>query len=309
MTSAPVRPRRPPARSGSTASRPPARGGRRPAPRPRRRSRSGAARRGLGWLLAIATLAVVAVLAVHRDQPATTPIAGRCTVAGADLPLTTAQAANAATIAAVARSRGLPPQATVIALATAQQESRIRNLDYGDRDSLGLFQQRPSMGWGSEAQVQDPVYATGKFLDGLVEVPGWESGRLTEVAQRVQRSGFPEAYQQWSGMASTLTGALLADAPAQLSCAFTPADAAGPVDERAAAVADVVRREAGTPTVLPGGVVTVAAAGWPEASWAVAHAHRLQLTGVRFADWSWTPGDGWRQTGEPVAELRLQLAT
>jgi hypothetical protein len=308
MTSAPVTPRRPPGRSGSTAA------GRRPPPRRRppsrtRSTRPGGAGRLLGWLVGIAALTLVAVLATHRETPGTTPIAGRCTLAGSELVLTTAQAANAATIAAVARSRGLPPQATVIALATAQQESRIRNLDHGDRDSLGLFQQRPSQGWGSEAQVQDPVYATGKFLDGLVEVPGWETGRLTEVAQRVQRSGFPEAYQQWSGMASTLTAALLADAPAQLSCTFTPADAAGPVDERAAAVADVVRREAGTPTVLPGGVVTVAAAGWPEATWAVASAERLQLAGVRFADWAWDPAGGWTQTGQDVGGLRLQLST
>jgi hypothetical protein len=259
--------------------------------------------------VAVAALALVAVLAVHRDRPGTTPIAGRCTLAGSELTLTTAQAANAATIAAVARSRGLPPQATVVALATAQQESRIRNLDYGDRDSLGLFQQRPSQGWGSEAQVQDPVYATGKFLDGLVEVPGWEAGRVTEVAQRVQRSGFPEAYQQWTGMAQTLTAALLADAPAQLSCTFTPAEAVGPVEDRAAAVADVVRREAGAPTVLPGGAVTVAAAGWPEATWAVAHAERFQLATVRFADWSWTPAGGWALTGEDVGDLRLQLTT
>ena len=263
----------------------------------------------LGWLAGITALILVAVLAVHRDQTGTTPIAGRCTVAGSELTLTTAQAANAATIAAVARSRGLPAQATVIALATAQQESRIRNLDYGDRDSLGLFQQRPSMGWGSEAQVQDPVYATGKFLDGLVEVSGWETGRLTEIAQRVQRSGFPEAYQQWTGMAQTLTAALLAGAPAQLSCTYSPPEATGPVDERAAAVADVVRREAGAPTVLPEGLVTVAAAGWPEATWAVAHAERLQLAEVRFADWTWTPDGSWAQTGEGVGELRLQLST
>jgi hypothetical protein len=263
----------------------------------------------LGWLAGIAALTLVAVLAVHRDQAGTTPIAGRCTIAGSELTLTTAQAANAATIAAVARSRGLPPQATVVALATAQQESRIRNLDYGDRDSLGLFQQRPSMGWGSEAQVQDPVYATGKFLDGLVEVPGWETGRLTEVAQRVQRSGFPEAYQQWTGMARTLTDALLADSPAQLSCTFTPGVATGPVDERAAAVGDVVRREAGAPTVLPEGLVTVAAAGWPEATWAVAHAERLQLAEVRFADRTWTPDAGWTRTDQAVDALRLQLTT
>ena len=68
------------------------------------------------------------------------------------------------------------PHAAVIALATARQESGIRNLDYGDRDSLGLFQQRPSAGWGTDAEVQDPVYAANKFYDHLVEVPGWETG-------------------------------------------------------------------------------------------------------------------------------------
>jgi hypothetical protein len=252
---------------------------------------------------------VLVGLAWETETVGPPPVAGRCTLAGSDLVLTTAQASHAATIAAVARSRGLAPRATVIALATAQQESRLRNLDYGDRDSLGLFQQRPSQGWGSEAQVQDPVYAAGKFFDGLVRVPGWETGRLTEVAQRVQRSGFPEAYQQWETMAQTLAAALLSDSPAQLSCTFTPVDATGPLDDRAAAVAGVVRREAGAPTVLPDGVVSVVSAGWPEATWAVAHAERLHLTAVRFTDWSWSPDGGWTQTGQDAGGLQLQLAT
>lgn len=89
----------------------------------------------------------------------------------------------------------------------------MRNLDHGDRDSLGLFQQRPSQGWGTPEQVQDPVYAAGRFYDHLVEVPGWETGRLTEVAQSVQRSGFPELYQQHEVMAQELTAALTAGAP------------------------------------------------------------------------------------------------
>jgi hypothetical protein len=137
------------------------------------------------------------------------PIAtAECTLPGTSLTLTAEQVTNARTIAQVARDRGLPDRAVVIALATAQQESRLRNLDYGDRDSLGLFQQRPSQGWGTEAQVQDPVYAAGKFYDGLVRVSNWESGRLTEVAQSVQLSGFPELYQQWEGMAQELTNYL-----------------------------------------------------------------------------------------------------
>ncbi|MCW2582508.1 MAG: hypothetical protein JWQ53_1298 [Klenkia sp.] len=262
---------------------------------------------GLWAPLLVVSVAVVG-LAWDTDSQGVPAVSGRCTIADSALTVTTEQAANAATIAAVARSRGLPERATVIALATAQQESRIRNLAYGDRDSLGLFQQRPSQGWGTEEQVQDPVYSAGKFLDGLVEVAGWDSGRLTEVAQAVQRSGFPEAYQQHEGMAQTLASALLADSPARLSCTFSPADASGPLDARAAAVADVVRAEAGPPTVLEGGSVSVAGTGWPEATWAVAHAERLQLTQVRFADWTWNPDGGWAQTGEDAGALLLQLA-
>ena len=132
-------------------------------------------------------------------------------MSGSSLALTPEQLTNAATIAGVARERGLPDRAVVIALATAQQESRLRNLSYGDRDSLGLFQQRPSQGWGTEAQVQDPVHASGTFYDHLVQVPGWDTGRLTDVAQAVQRSGLPEAYQQWEPMATELTAALAAE--------------------------------------------------------------------------------------------------
>jgi hypothetical protein len=155
-----------------------------------------------GLLIAVAVLTAVA----WDTQAGKVPIAtAECTLPGASLNLTAEQVTNARTIAQVARDRGLPDRAIVIALATAQQESRLRNLDYGDRDSLGLFQQRPSQGWGTEAEVQDPVYSAGKFYDGLVKVPNWETGRLTEIAQSVQLSGFPELYQQWEGMAQELT--------------------------------------------------------------------------------------------------------
>src|SRR5690606_4568531 len=109
----------------------------------------------------------------------------RCLVQVGDttVRLTPEQTANAATITAVSVARGLPPRAATIALATAIQESKLRNLRYGDADSQGLFQQRPSQGWGSVAQVTDPVHASGAFYDALVQVPGWESGVVTEVAQ------------------------------------------------------------------------------------------------------------------------------
>jgi hypothetical protein len=160
------------------------------------------------WPALLLAAAVVVGLAWDTENEGVPGVPGHCTVAGLSMTLTAEQVANAATIAAVGRDRGLPERAVVIALATAQQESRLRNLDYGDRDSLGLFQQRPSAGWGTDAEVQDPVYAANKFYDHLVEVPGWETGRLTEVAQRVQRSAWPEAYQQWEPMATALATAL-----------------------------------------------------------------------------------------------------
>lgn len=118
------------------------------------------------------------------------------------------QANIAATVYNVGAGRGLPLKAMIIAIATGMQESRLQNLNYGDRDSLGVFQQRPSMGWGTPAQVQDPVYASGKFYDALVKVPGWEGMSVAAAAQAVQRSGFPDAYAKWEPMATAVVNQL-----------------------------------------------------------------------------------------------------
>ena len=96
------------------------------------------------------------------------------------------QAHYASIIAGLSVKRGLPPRAASIALATAYQESDIRNLDYGDRDSVGLFQQRPSQGWGTEKQLMDPYYATGEFYDALVKIKNWRTRDINDVAQAVQ---------------------------------------------------------------------------------------------------------------------------
>ncbi|PGH43678.1 peptidase M23 [Micromonospora sp. WMMA1996] len=119
------------------------------------------------------------------------------------------QVANAAIIVAVGQEMQVPPRGLVIALATAMQESTLRNLDYGDRDSVGLFQQRPSQGWGTVAQLTDPRYASGKFYTALLKVEGWQGMRLTDAAQAVQRSGLPEAYQKWEDDAYALAAAVL----------------------------------------------------------------------------------------------------
>ena len=166
--------------------------------------------------------AILAGVAWHSADTSMPVHVGTCSVRGTAVTLTGEQATNAATIARVGRDRGLPERAVVIALATALQESRLRNLDYGDRDSLGLFQQRPSQGWGTPAQVRDPVYAAGRFYDHLVAVPHWQTGRLTDVAQTVQRSGFPEAYQKHEAMAVALAKAL---APRSTSMTCRPGPA------------------------------------------------------------------------------------
>ncbi|WP_349827469.1 peptidoglycan-binding protein [Brevibacterium litoralis] len=129
--------------------------------------------------------------------------------------LTDAQVENARTIIAIGKGEGMSDEAIVIALMTAGQESSFRNLDHGDRDSLGLFQQRPSKGWGTTAQVRDPVWATTSFLGtnpdgenpGLIQIDGWERMRPTEAAQAVQRSAYPEAYAKWEPLAKELLDA------------------------------------------------------------------------------------------------------
>ncbi|WKU03426.1 C40 family peptidase [Micromonospora sp. HUAS LYJ1] len=124
------------------------------------------------------------------------------------------QTTNAAVIVAVGAERDVPPRGWVIALATAMQESTLRNLPGGDRDSVGLFQQRPSQGWGTPAQLQDPRYAAGRFYTALLAVDGWQAMTLTDAAQAVQRSAFPGAYAKWEDDAIALVRVLTGGTPA-----------------------------------------------------------------------------------------------
>ncbi|SDM99000.1 Peptidase family M23 [Lentzea albidocapillata subsp. violacea] len=118
------------------------------------------------------------------------------------------QMANAATIVAVGKQMIVPTRGWVIAIATAMQESGLRNLDYGDRDSLGLFQQRPSQGWGTPAQIMNPTYSATQFYQHLLAVPGWQAMSLTNAAQTVQRSGFPDAYARHEHAARIIVAAV-----------------------------------------------------------------------------------------------------
>ncbi|MCD9193390.1 C40 family peptidase [Streptomyces albireticuli] len=132
-------------------------------------------------------------------------------VEGLELPAE--QIPNAKTITATGISLKVPELGQIVALATAMQESRIRNLNYGDLDSLGLFQQRPSQGWGTPEQVRDPVHASTRFYKALLEVHGWQQMTVTQAAQAVQASGFPDAYAQWEPLARALQQAIVKTLP------------------------------------------------------------------------------------------------
>lgn len=106
----------------------------------------------------------------------------------------------------IGERRQLQPRGWQVALQAGMTESRLRNVPYGDRDSLGIFQMRPSMGWGTPEQILDPNYSVNKFYDVLLSVPGWEEMRPGDAAQAVERSAFPDRYHVWEALAVALIG-------------------------------------------------------------------------------------------------------
>ncbi len=267
------------------------------------------------------------------------------TVNDSTVELTPEQAENAGLIAAIGVRRGLPARAVSIALATAYQESKIVNLTSGDRDSLGIFQQRPSQGWGSEEQVLDPVYSTNAFYDALVEVDGYRELEVTEAAQAVQRSGFPGAYADHEADARVLASALTGNSPAALSCEV-PGDAeAANAELRDVGLtfrADKVRKELtavfgelSLGGYAPGGVSTghqegsahyegravdvffrpvseqSAVRGWAMAHYLVTQAERLSVATIIFDDKIWTArrsGQGWRDYDVDTSDVSAETA-
>ncbi|WP_059387482.1 hypothetical protein, partial [Arthrobacter sp. Hiyo1] len=180
-------------------------------------------RRTIILLLALALVAGAIYAVVTVLQRSETLVTERCVaVVGSDsYELATDQAANAALITAIAVQRGLPPRAATIAVATAMQESKLRNIGHGDEvgpDSRGLFQQRPSQGWGTEAEVMDPAYATNAFYDHLVKIPGYETMAITDAAQAVQHSAYPQAYAQQEPMGRAYASALTGHSERALDC-------------------------------------------------------------------------------------------
>lgn len=303
----PVRPARFDPVHGPTGARPA------PAPvapvpaAPRRRRRRRAVARvvfGLGLFAGVLWAATMGI-ATWLDRADQEPRVVRCAASleGTDWYLDPGQADVAALLAGQALARGLPARALTIALATGLQESKLANIEHGDRDSIGIFQQRPSQGWGTVEQILDPVYSTNAFYDALLRVEGYEDMAITDAAQAVQRSAFPDAYAQHEVRARAWASALYGypEAPA-VTCTLD--EPSGPGD--AQALVDRAARDLGLTAVVreDGAVVIDATAlgsapehaarlGWGVAHWAVAVAGSLQITGVEHAGSAWDREDGW----------------
>lgn len=289
-----------PGRASGHARRHPGRGS--PA-RARRTAHSAGHRRVRGCLVIVlcALVLFVATAVVARLVPTLLPAGCTITAAGGgDVGLSPEQAANAATISAVSVERRLPTRAAVIAIATAMQESKLRNLDHGDRDSLGLFQQRPSQGWGTAAQVQDPHYASERFYDHLIKVSGWQTRPLTQVAQDVQRSGYPEAYAKHEDEATVLAEGFTGNRAGAVTCRLDVVS--GPGD--AAAVADALRAEFGVRPTVSGRTVRVGTdterGALAVAAWSVAQAHANETESVSVGGRTWSRGRGDEASTWPV---------
>ncbi|GAA0681858.1 heavy metal transporter [Streptomyces thermocarboxydus] len=296
-----------------------------PSPTPQRKRRGRLLRCGAAFavLSAVAGYLVVQYVTGGTGGPGCKVVSGKGD--GAVYEFSPEQAVNAATIAAVGTARELPERAVTIALATALQESALRNIEYGDRDSLGLFQQRPSQGWGTPRQIMDPAYASEKFYEHLEKVPGYTRLPLTVAAQKVQRSGFPQAYAKHEPDATLLAAALTGRSGATLTCDGRPAatrakgadavrdalveafgrdvlEPAGAVVDDGKGRASASPEPSGTEAESGDGTVTLPvttvsgdrrdarARGWQLAHWAVAHASDLHIRSVSYAGREWVAG-------------------
>jgi hypothetical protein len=252
---------------------------------------------------------VVAALALansHHHLLPTPNVGSGCQVSSSniDIPLTTGQAGIAATIAGVASRHRLPARAVSIAYATALQESDLENLPYGDRDSVGIFQQRPSQGWGTRAELLNPIYATTKFFEALVAIPGYQRLPIYQAAQDVQRSADGSAYSQYSDQGEVMASSFAGWRGRTVSCWYGDTvsnhESAATRSRRLALAKHDLKAAFGH--LLTGHVgdpimtvrVRDQAIGWSVATWLVTHADNYRISEVRFAGYHWTTANGHR---------------
>jgi hypothetical protein len=281
-------------------------------PRPRRQKTRRRAALATSLLLVLAT---GTYLAVRILAPVIGPVltGAGCTAQAAhqSVLLDTQQGSIAATIAGVAHQQSMPREAVTIAYATAMQESKLHNLDYGDQDSVGVFQQRPSQGWGPKRKLENPVYATTKFFRALKTVPGYQRMPVDQAAQAVQRSADGAAYAQYVGMAAEMTAAFTGQRGHAVYCwSGAPGSRHPAVDgitegltaTFGAAIAALARTGPHHTMQLR---IAHCKLGWEVASWLVTHASKYGVHQVRFGRYEWRAVAGirgWvRDAGAPPA--------
>lgn len=258
---------------------------------------------GGGWLVFTTLLRP----AVSPDEVCT------LTAESATVKLTHEQVRNAAIIVGVAMAdENLGERAAHIAIATAYQESGLRNLNYGDRDSLGLFQQRPSQGWGTAEQVRDPWYASKKFYSVLVKQKNWRTGDVNDIAQKVQRSGVPDGYRKHVDKAQAVAAVLSGRVPGAITCVDRQNAVGAP-----SLLASDLQKTYGVKPVVKGKTLTVTAKT-PALAWALAHqsvadTRSAGVVSVQVANQVWTV-DGskprpWSVTTAAPAQARTVVVT
>ena len=263
-------------------------------------------------------MAVIVVLGLYVAYQRVVPLltGSGCTAAGGgqDITLGTGQAAIAATIAGVAQRYALPARAVTVAYAAALQESKLQNLTYGDRDSVGVFQQRPSQGWGKRSELENPVYATSKFFGALAQVPGYQRLPVYQAAQDVQRSADGLAYQQYQRMAAHMTIAFTGQDPHAVWCWYAQ-KITGTARTDAASV-ELARtfgpQQARTTSAAPGLIARAGSVsqGWAVAAWLVSHAQQYRISYVSYSGYRWTAADGtrgWARSLSPAPAGTIEL--
>lgn len=217
-----------------------------------------------------------------------------------DYTLDIGQSQVASTVVGTVLKRKLPERAAVLTIAAALQESKLRNLAAGDgdRDSVGILQQRPSQGWGTAAQIANVQYATGKFLDAVVKVPHWQSDSLAAVVQAVQVSADGASYARHEPEAQEISDALTGAKPMGVTCSFGKPSVVASTATVAQAVTTAL------PVAKPSQAerqVTVSGAGWATAGWFICNADALGIDSVRYAGHAWSRSKGWRTDAQTAS--------
>jgi hypothetical protein len=268
-------------------------------------ARSSRLARGAATAIVLAVALGVVYLVVTKRVPLIPqPTSCTATADRQQLPLTVGQAGIASTIAGVAARRGLPTRAVTIAFAAALQESKLTNPTSGDRDSVGVFQQRPSEGWGTPQQIEDPVYATGRFFEALQGVTGYLHMPVYQAAQAVQHSADGYAYDQYAGVGAQLASAFTGAQPHAFWCYYSGSLGKPRLTAAAQALTGAFGRLRSRVVGDPAMAVRIRRVpeGWAIAAWLISHASSYGIRNVHYQGYEWVNGhDSGKWTRQPAS--------